>query len=188
MTDMPLSDADSDLVERAHRFAAAAHQGQLRKGRLGAPYIVHPIEVMEVLLQAGIADPAILAGALLHDTVEDTATTGEQIAALFGATVASIVDETTDPQGLSRAERRRHQVETLPGKSAACQYIKVGDKISNLRTILRDPPPEWGADRKIEYLVFSDQVVAACDKVAPALLAIYAAVRTEFVIQVPGAG
>lgn len=89
-------------VLQAAAFAAERHSNQRRKGKRAAPYINHPIAVAACLADAGVEDPDILAAALLHDTVEDTDTSLEELQQLFGARVASIVAEVTDDKALPR--------------------------------------------------------------------------------------
>ena len=89
------------IVLAAAAFAAHKHRDQRRKGADASPYINHPIAVANVLAnEAGIADPTILAAALLHDTIEDTATTPQELESEFGATIAAVVAEVTDDKSL----------------------------------------------------------------------------------------
>jgi GTP diphosphokinase / guanosine-3',5'-bis(diphosphate) 3'-diphosphatase len=139
------------FVLRASKFACERHRDQKRKdGQL--PYINHPIEVAELLSAvAGVDDRNILAAAVLHDTVEDTGTTFEELSLLFGKTVADLVMECTDNKSLPKAQRKQLQVEHAAHKSPAAKLIKVADKISNLRSIMCCPPPDWSLERKREY-------------------------------------
>jgi (p)ppGpp synthase/HD superfamily hydrolase len=126
-----------DLVQRAAEFATAAHEGQIRK-YTGEPYIVHPIEVMEIV-RTVCEDPAVLAAALLHDTVEDCDVTIEDIQGCFGDRVASLVDQLTDqskPEDGNRRVRKEIDRKHLAGACAEAQTVKLADLISNSDSIL----------------------------------------------------
>jgi guanosine-3',5'-bis(diphosphate) 3'-pyrophosphohydrolase len=145
----------------ALHFAAQKHRDQRRKGADQAPYINHPIEVAEILWRiGGIRDQVTLLAAILHDTVEDTATTPEELEALFGAEVRSVVMEATDDKSLPKAERKRLQIERAAHKSIRARAVKIADKISNLRSLLESPPMFWAQERIREYVRWSEQVVA----------------------------
>ena len=103
---------DIGLVIRAVEFAAKKHRMQRRKDTDASPYINHPIALMHVLcIDGSITDPEILAAAALHDTIEDTETTGEELEREFGSAIASIVSEMTDDKSLPKMERKRLQIE-----------------------------------------------------------------------------
>jgi len=100
------------IVLAATAFAARKHRDQRRKDADASPYINHPIALADTLAnEAGIHDPTTLAAALLHDTIEDTDTSLQELTAAFGAQVASIVDEVTDDKALPKPERKRLQIE-----------------------------------------------------------------------------
>src|SRR5580698_3001871 len=124
------------ILEAAH-FAAEKHAGQRRKGAAGEPYVNHLLEVAQ-LVSSALPEPDanLVIAALLHDTVEDVGVTKEQLAERFGSDVADLVMEVTDDKSLPKAERKRLQVEEAPKKSVRAQYIKVADKISNMRSVL----------------------------------------------------
>jgi len=145
-------------VVRAAHFAAIQHAAQRRKGEAAEPYVNHLLEVAHLVSEAGL-DATTVTAALLHDTVEDTATTREELVFEFGEAVAAIVMELTDDKSLPKAERKRLQVERAPHKSAGAQAIKAADKISNLRSILNSPPADWDEERKREYFAFAKAVV-----------------------------
>jgi (p)ppGpp synthase/HD superfamily hydrolase len=108
------------------------------------------------------ADPALVMAGLLHDTIEDTDTTEEELAEAFGVDVASLVAEVTDDTRLDREMRKRLQVESAPHKSRRARMIKIADKIANLRSISESPPVGWSGRRKREYVAWAREVVAAC--------------------------
>jgi guanosine-3',5'-bis(diphosphate) 3'-pyrophosphohydrolase len=148
-------------ILQAASFAATKHTGQRRKNAAAGPYINHPIEVAEHLSTVGgITDEDILIAALLHDTVEDTDTTREEIAEWFGENVASLVMECTDDKSLPKQERKRLQIVNAPHKSPGAKQIKLADKTCNLRTMVEDPPADWPLQRQIEYFEWAEKVVA----------------------------
>jgi guanosine-3',5'-bis(diphosphate) 3'-pyrophosphohydrolase len=143
----------------ALRFAAEKHRQQRRKDG-DTPYINHPIEVAELLAtRGGISDMAILQAAVLHDTIEDTETTGEELEMAFGPEVRNFVEEVTDDKSLPKAQRKQLQIEHAPHLSAGARQIKLADKISNIRSIGHCPPTDWPLTRCREYLVWAERVV-----------------------------
>lgn len=158
------------ILLRATAFAAHKHRNQRRKDLERSPYINHPIAVAMVLAEeGGIRDAPVLAAALLHDTIEDTETTPEELTAAFGAEVAGIVLEVTDDKRLPKAERKRLQIEHAASASPQAKLVKLGDKICNLRDIVATPPHDWSEARKREYFLWAAQVVAGCRGVNPRL-------------------
>jgi (p)ppGpp synthase/HD superfamily hydrolase len=126
------------LIDAALAFAATAHQGQKRKGS-AVPYIVHPVGVMLLLLQAGETDPEVLAAALLHDTVEDVGVTRAELRERFGERVAAIVEGCSEPdKRLSWEARKQHTVAYLQTAPRAVQLVAVADKLNNLHSLMAD--------------------------------------------------
>jgi guanosine-3',5'-bis(diphosphate) 3'-pyrophosphohydrolase len=159
---------------RALEFAARKHRDQRRKGEGAAPYINHPIAVAAVLAGTGGVDAHVtLAAAVLHDTVEDTETTLEELEGEFGVEVRDVVEEVTDDKELTKAERKRLQVEHAPSASRRAKELKLGDKICNIRDLVHAPPGDWTLDRKVEYLDWTEQVVAGCRGTSAALEELY---------------
>ncbi len=153
----------NDLAKLLHAasFAARKHISQKRKGNDAAPYINHPLEVANLLANVGkVEDFDILIAALLHDTVEDTETTKEEIEELFGENVAKMVLEVTDDKSLPKAERKQQQIEHAPHLSDGAKHVKLGDKISNIRDVLENPPDGWSDERRLEYVEWGKKVVA----------------------------
>lgn len=147
-------------ILKALHFAADKHRDQRRKDVEASPYINHPIEVAELLVRVGrITDPVTLQGAILHDTIEDTKTTPEELEEAFGSEVRRVVEEVTDDKRLPKAERKRLQIEHAPHLSGRAKLIKLGDKISNIRAVTQTPPADWPLTRRLEYLDWSEQVV-----------------------------
>lgn len=157
MSGMPMG---LPLLANSLSFAAKKHRLQKRKDLL-TPYINHPIEVVQILTTvAGVQDCEVLAAAALHDTIEDTETTSEELRAAFGERVLSLVLECTDDKTLPKEERKRLQVEHAPHKSAEAKLIKIADKVSNMRDIVALPPTDWDEDRKAKYLEWGNNVFA----------------------------
>ncbi|XP_075860849.1 guanosine-3',5'-bis(diphosphate) 3'-pyrophosphohydrolase MESH1 isoform X1 [Microcebus murinus] len=130
----------AQLLEAAD-FAARKHRQQRRKDPEGTPYINHPIGVARILThEAGITDIAVLQAALLHDTVEDTDTTLDEVELHFGAQVRRLVEEVTDDKTLPKMERKRLQVEQAPHSSPGAKLVKLADKLYNLRDLNRCTP------------------------------------------------
>lgn len=149
------------VIVKAARFAAERHKDQRRKDADASPYINHPLALADVLaVEAGIEDPDVICAALLHDTIEDTATTAGELAAVFGEAVAAIVLEVTDDKSLDKAVRKEEQVRHAPHVSREAKLVKLADKICNLRDILASPPPGWSAERKRAYFDWAARVVA----------------------------
>ncbi len=149
------------VIMQAASFAAKKHRSQKRKGDDGEPYINHPLEVANLLANVGkVEDFDILAAAILHDTVEDTDTTKEEITELFGATVCGYVMEVTDDKSLPKSERKLKQIEHAPHLSTGAKQIKLADKISNIKDVTDNPPQDWSLKTRIEYVIWGEKVVA----------------------------
>jgi len=165
---------------KALKFAAQKHCGQRRKGSDASPYINHLIDVTEVLASVGgVTDLATLQAAVLHDTLEDTRTSPEELEALFGVEVRQLVEEMTDDKTLPKAERKRLQTERAPHLSNRAKQIKIADKISNVRDVTHIPPEDWSLERRREYLDWTESVVAGCRGCNPMLERLYDAVLQE---------
>lgn len=100
--------------------------------------------------------------AVLHDTIEDTETTPEELETRFGPEVRALVLEVTDDKRLPKAERKRLQIEHAQLSSAKAKLVKLGDKIANLRDLAATPPADWSLDRRREYLDWTARVVQGC--------------------------
>jgi len=158
----------------ALQFAAHKHRDQRRKDLEASPYINHPIALANVLWgEGGVHDAAVIQAALLHDTIEDTETTPEELAARFGKKVARIVGEVTDDKNLIKAERKRLQVVHAPHISREAKLVKLADKIANLRDLAASPPKTWPKSRVREYFDWAKSVVDALRGVHPRLESIF---------------
>ena len=139
MANKPL---DTELLDRAIVFAVRAHAGTERRGK-GFPYIVHPMEAVGIVATM-TPDQELLAAAALHDTVEDTNVTLEQIREEFGDRIASLVATDSDIplQNMSREEswriRKQAAIDRIANASHDAKIVALGDKLSNMRAIARD--------------------------------------------------
>ena len=129
---------DTSLLDRAIIFAVRAHAGTERRGK-GFPYIIHPMEAMEIVSTI-TADQELLAAAALHDTVEDTEVTVEELRAEFGDRVAGIVAAESDSTdtGLDWHSRKQAALDKLRKATLDEKIVALGDKLSNMRAIARD--------------------------------------------------
>jgi guanosine-3',5'-bis(diphosphate) 3'-pyrophosphohydrolase len=149
------------LLLKAIRFSAYKHRDQRRKDVPRSPYINHPIDVASVLWEVGgIRDSATLVAAVLHDTIEDTETTPDELRDLFSEEVLSLVLECTDDKNLPKQRRKQLQIEHAPHISKKAKLVKLADKICNLRDLVQSPPHNWSLKRKQEYALWSEKVVA----------------------------
>ena len=150
------------LILKACEFAADKHRNQRRKDQTRTPYINHPLSVARALAEeGGVKDAEILAAAILHDTLEDTQTTLEELRKAFGRRVASLVAEVTDDKTLPKQVRKQRQIDHGPSKSQGAALIKVADKICNLRDLAQSPPTHWTVERKGKYIEWAREVVRA---------------------------
>jgi guanosine-3',5'-bis(diphosphate) 3'-pyrophosphohydrolase len=165
---------DLARLVRALAFAAHKHRDQRRKDAEASPYINHPIALAEVLAgEGGVADVEVLAAALLHDTIEDTATTADELRAEFGARLAGIVAEVTDDKSLPKEERKRLQIEHASAISHGAKLVKLADKICNLRDVADRPPAQWGLERRQEYFEWAKRVIDGLRGAHPGLEAAF---------------
>ena len=147
-----------ETVLKAAAFAAEKHRTQRRKD-IDTPFINHPIQLAYILVQADIEDPVVLAAALLHDTIEDTQTTHDEIEIVFGHEVANIVAECSDDKSLTKLERKQAQVDKAAHVSRRAKLVKLADKIANVSDIDGAPPAGWSVERKREYFDWAKRVV-----------------------------
>jgi guanosine-3',5'-bis(diphosphate) 3'-pyrophosphohydrolase len=122
---------------------------------------VIPVEVAATLAEIGkIDDVDILSAALLHDTVEDTDTTRDEVESHFGRRVGSIVAEVSDDKTLEKPERKAAQIAHGPHLSTGAQSLKLADKISNVYDVAFSKPIDWPWERQLAYFDWAEQVVA----------------------------
>jgi len=172
---------DLQRIAAALDYAARCHRNQRRKNEEQDPYINHPIGLLHVLaVEAHITDADVLCAALLHDVIEDCACNPEErlelaaeIERRFGARVLQIVEEVTDDKTISKADRKRAQVEHAKHLTHAAKLVKLADKTVNLRDVVHSPPVGWPLRRRREYFDWANEVVQA---IGPA----HAKLRTLF--------
>jgi guanosine-3',5'-bis(diphosphate) 3'-pyrophosphohydrolase len=151
------------LVSEAALLAAQRHSGMARKGRGDEPYVNHLAEVANLVSEAsGGADAELVAAGWLHDIIEDTDTTREELADRFSVRVAALVAEVSDDMGLPKDERRRLQVVAAPHKSPDAKLIKIADKISNIRGRIAPEPSAGKRADLADYVGWAEQVVSGC--------------------------
>lgn len=144
----------------AIEFAAYHHRFQKRKDPDNTPYIIHPIGVANYAMTIGkVRDPDIIIGCILHDTVEDTEVTDDQVNQRFGDRIAGFIREVTDNKSLPKQTRKLLQIEHAPEKSAGAAQIKLADKLYNLTDLLNVPPTDWEVERIDAYFQWAQAVV-----------------------------
>jgi len=178
-------DAELPLLLRALAFAAHKHRDQRRKDARASPYINHPIALTDVLVnEGGVHEVEVLCAALLHDTIEDTATTREELVSEFGARIAAIVAAVSDDKSQPKEARKRAQIEHAaqlrlgrgglpPDLGRAAMLVKLADKICNLRDVAEHPPAGWDTARRREYFDWAKRVVDPLRGVQPRLEAAF---------------
>jgi guanosine-3',5'-bis(diphosphate) 3'-pyrophosphohydrolase len=153
-------DSRMALVLKAAAFAAEKHRDQRRKDRHATPYINHPIALAQILAVEGdVQDAEVIAAAILHDTIEDTNTTEDELRRVFGETIASMVAEVTDDTTADKKTRKNLQIQHAPHLSDGAKLVKLADKIANLRDMAHNPPHDWGTVRRREYFDWAGQVI-----------------------------
>jgi len=168
-----MAGVDAQFLD-ALAFAAHKHRDQRRRDAHASPYINHPIELARLLsVEGGVTDVLTLVAALLHDTIEDTQTTYDELLARFGQTVADVVAEVTDDTALPKAERKRLQVVHAPQMSERAALVKLADKTCNLRDVADNPPVGWSLERRREYFDWALQVVNGLPPASARMRAIF---------------
>ena len=152
---------DISMLIKAFKFVSVKHSGQRRKGYKGEPYINHLADAADILWNSGeIHDITTVVAGILHDTIEDTSTTQEELASEFSPEIASVVLEVTDDKSLPKDKRKQLQIEHAPQLSFMARQVKLADKISNLKGILESPPEGWDNERLLEYAKWSEKVIS----------------------------
>jgi guanosine-3',5'-bis(diphosphate) 3'-pyrophosphohydrolase len=155
-----MNNLDLKQLVKTLSFATQKHRHQRRKDIEASPYINHPITLVDILVNEGeVTDLDTLIAALLHDTVEDTDTTIEEIEAEFGPVIAELVMEVTDDGTLPQHERKALQVKHAPNLTYKAKLVKLADKIANLRDIDRSPPAGWSLKRSQTYFDWAKEVI-----------------------------
>lgn len=160
-----------DLLLKADAFAELKHRQTPPRGTL--PYIVHPREVSKVVGEALQSHPAVIRltamiTALLHDTIEDTDATKDDIDSIFGSEIANYVaDGLSDDPNLSKPAQKQAQVDTIAGKPFIVQIVKMVDKYLNTRDVVDNPPPRWKPQSYIGYARGNKKVVDKIRGISP---------------------
>lgn len=171
---------DIAVILAALKFSAQKHRDQRRKDAVQTPYINHPIEVADLLWRVGnVHDLRALVAALLHDIIEDTETSPGEIERSFGGEVLSLVLEVSDDKRLPKAIRKSLQIRHAPNLSLHAKAIKLADKICNTLDITHSPPHDWPVERRLEYLDWTEKVVAGLRGGNAALESFYDRVLAE---------
>lgn len=166
-----ISEAEIYRILQAAEFAAERHQKQTRHNVQKTPYIIHPLHVARHLLMTGhVYDADILMAALLHDTVEDTDTSLDELRGHFGYRVQQLVQELSDDKSLPKEERKHLQIQNAAKKSLEAALITLADKLSNLSDMLENPPVGWDLERISNYFLWAQEVVRNLPPVNPFLL------------------
>ena len=159
IADMSKLDDLRTLLQAAD-FAAQKHVAQRRKNG-DIPYVNHPLAVARRLAElGGVEDTVTLAAALLHDTVEDTDTTRDEIESIFGPEIADVVAEVSDDKSLQKADRKREQIRHAQTISSRARMVKLADKLDNLTGLTIAAPPGWDTARIRGYFAWAHAVVA----------------------------
>lgn len=161
---------DLTLFFKALSFSADKHRHQRRKDEKASPYINHPIEVANMLWTVGnVRDIPTLVAAILHDTLEDTDTTPQEIRDLFGKDILELVLEVSDDKNLPKPERKQKQITHSPLLSEQAKQLKLADKICNVHDMAFAPPDSWPLERRIDYLRWAGAVIDGLRGVNPTL-------------------
>jgi GTP diphosphokinase / guanosine-3',5'-bis(diphosphate) 3'-diphosphatase len=156
-----LSAIELRRVFQALAVSAEKHRHQRRKDIDASPYINHPIALADVLVNEGdITDAVTLCAAILHDTVEDTDLTIDELTGMFGREIAGVVAEVTDDKSMEFAARKAAQIKHIAAASKRAKLVKLADKICNLRDLAAAPPPDWDIERRRDYFDWAHQVIA----------------------------
>lgn len=166
-----VTEAEIYRIIDAAEFASGKHQNQTRRNLEHTPYIVHPLRVAHHLLMTGhIEDADILMAALLHDTIEDTKTTLEELRRHFGYRVQRLVQELSDDKSMMKEDRKRMQIKNASQKSEEAALIVLADKLSNLTDLLENPPTGWDSERISNYFLWAQEVIKYLPYANPFLL------------------
>ena len=147
------------LLFKALAFSAKKHSKQTRKDIDKSPYINHPIALANILAQRWVIDENVLCAAILHDTIEDTKTTADELRKHFGEKITSIVLEVSDDKSLEKEVRKQLQIDHAASLSKEAKLVKLADKIANITDIINTPPVDWSKARKQEYFAWAKAVV-----------------------------
>jgi guanosine-3',5'-bis(diphosphate) 3'-pyrophosphohydrolase len=168
-----MSSSEENILLDAEDLARTFYAGKFRSGHGNREYIEHPLALVAILRRHGINDYVVLAGALLHDAIEECAydpTVAVIIERVIGREVVKVVREMTDLNVVTRDERRNEQILRAADYSHKAALIRIADKLANLTEILENPP-KWAAPHIIKYADFAMRVVNVCGHACPAMAA-----------------
>jgi GTP diphosphokinase / guanosine-3',5'-bis(diphosphate) 3'-diphosphatase len=154
----------SNIIQRAKAYAFRRHGNQCRPNSSHEPIGIHLAEVASYVADESM-DDRVIAAAWLHDAVEDTAASLAEIEGNFGPFVASIVEGLTDPvdyAAMPLGQRKLRQAERVARLSDHVKIIKLADQISNMRSVIFDPPIDWSPEKAREYINGANIVGQAC--------------------------
>jgi guanosine-3',5'-bis(diphosphate) 3'-pyrophosphohydrolase len=151
--------SDVKLLIKMMHFAAEKHRNQRRYDEEKTPYINHPIEVAYLLAEyTDIANMSVYMAALAHDTIEDQNVTKKELSTAFNNKTAKIVTEVSDDMSMSKNEIKKEQLLTAKDKTVNAALLKVADKISSMRDMMENPPPEWPRSTKLKSFKHSKKL------------------------------
>lgn len=162
---------DARLVLEARAFAFQAHKGQVRNNTAQLPFVYHLEEVARLVELCG-GTPLEIAAAWLHDVLEDTKTTADDLSEFFGEPLITLVTALTDPKeesSLPEMARKERQAQRFRTANVSAQRIKVADQTANVRLVTSDPPIKWSNERCCDYLRGARLVARACAGASEAL-------------------
>jgi guanosine-3',5'-bis(diphosphate) 3'-pyrophosphohydrolase len=139
-------------------MAAATFSASSARPFIGTSISRHPIAVASLLLDVGVTEETVLSAAILHDTVEDTDTSKEELEEHFGPAIAKLVEELTDDRTLPRDERKQLQVERAGLIPYRAKLVKLADKVCNLYGVALAPPADWSVNRREAYVDWCEEI------------------------------
>jgi guanosine-3',5'-bis(diphosphate) 3'-pyrophosphohydrolase len=155
-----ISEKDAEIVLTAVVFAAEKHKAQTKIDGKNTPYVIHPLEVAYNIMNVGhVYSKDVLIAALLHDVMDDTNTTYEEISEVYGKQVTSYVREMTTKKDLPLKEQKKEQIMKAFHQTPNVAIIKLSDKLSNLGTLAKNPPSSWTRDRIDRYFQWAQSVI-----------------------------
>lgn len=167
---------NTDMVKvvRAAYFAGEKHSKQRRGDLEETPYINHPLELASILVDEGQIDNVdVICAALLHDTIEDTDTSIEELISQFGPKIGGIVAEVSNNMNLDSASRKVQELACISNLSIEAKLVKLADKIANIRDVSTMPPVGWTLDKKESYFDFSLEIAKSAKDASPRLFEVF---------------
>lgn len=162
------------LVVRAAYFAGEKHRLQRRSDIEQTPYINHPLELAHILTEEGdIYCMDTICASLLHDTLEDTETSPEELNKHFGEIITSIVIEVSNDMTLNSQQRREYELRKVASLSNKAKLVKIADKLANIRDVSTMPPAGWTREKKQNYFDFALEIVDQVKDASPRLHQIF---------------